>query len=211
MQNSWHAPEPSPRSGTPVPYLSRRGVSYGSERSASPALSISRPVDLDRLHRPEDCKSFAMTGGLPPSLYMPVPDDALIPSPESSVGIDKDELKRSPSFRLRHGISSLLTRRGSHGPGGRSRTSSRPNTSSEPEQTWIFRRRVHIDDYPEDDDDDDGAVPTVDVNRIPEHLPSSPICPLHPKYHGKRMPGGCPMHGMLQKNGDKTQEGPRKS
>jgi len=35
---------------------------------------------------------------------------------------------------------------------------------------------------------------------VPEHLPSSPLCPLHPKYSGRR--GGkmlCPMHGKGKK------------
>lgn len=59
--------------------------------------------------------------------------------------------------------------------------------------------RAHIDralaeDHPDDDDKD--AVFEIDV---PDHLPTSPLCPLSPKHKsGGR--GICPLHG---RRGDK--------
>lgn len=52
----------------------------------------------------------------------------------------------------------------------------------------IRSNRLTIDD---EDDDEEGEKSHVD---IPDHLPSSPLCPLNPKYRGVHLVE-CPLHG----------------
>lgn len=188
MQHSSYGAEPSPRSGTPRPYVPRRTASYTSTTSESPVLVPGQPVDSARIHRPEGYESFASTGGLPPSLCGSVPKDALIPSPSSSIGTE--ELNLPSEFSLRNGLSNLFVRLGNS---SREVTSfSSPSTPyPEHSQSWVFRRPVHLDDFPEGEEDPN----MVDGKRVPDHLPSSPLCPRNPRYHGPSMPTGCPMHG----------------
>lgn len=52
----------------------------------------------------------------------------------------------------------------------------------------IRSNRLSTDD---EDDDEEGGKSHVD---IPDHLPSSPLCPLNPKYRGVHL-AECPLHG----------------
>ncbi|KAF7195163.1 hypothetical protein HII31_03369, partial [Pseudocercospora fuligena] len=60
--------------------------------------------------------------------------------------------------------------------------------------------RAFIDDtLEEDDDEDDNEVVLGFENDVPDHLPNSPLCPLHPKHKsgGKAI---CPLHGRYKKS-----------
>ncbi|KXT07611.1 hypothetical protein AC578_10162 [Pseudocercospora eumusae] len=59
--------------------------------------------------------------------------------------------------------------------------------------------RAFVDDtLEEDDDEDDDEVVLGFENDVPDHLPNSPLCPLHPK-HKSRGKAICPLHGRYKK------------
>lgn len=61
--------------------------------------------------------------------------------------------------------------------------------------------RALVEDTLAEDDDDDDEVVLGFENDVPDHLPSSPLCPLHPKHKsgGKAI---CLMHGRYKKKKD---------
>lgn len=68
-------------------------------------------------------------------------------------------------------------------------------STSDKEKDWY---RVRLDDILYSDDDHEAALQKQELSaiewNIPEHLPNSPLCPLHPKYGGATR-GICVYHG----------------
>lgn len=86
------------------------------------------------------------------------------------------------------------------------RTRSSTNTASPPSETVspkqeqppphptipnVFRQR--FDNAGDEDEDDEDLISEFALD-VPDHLPSSPLCPLHPKHKGGPKPI-CPLHG----------------
>lgn len=79
-----------------------------------------------------------------------------------------------------------------------------PNTTRENQSTY-FRTKMNASDDT-NNETPDGEMEMDEEERAkfewltPEHLPSSPLCPLHPKYKGEYT-GMCVFHGMKKKIG----------
>lgn len=76
-----------------------------------------------------------------------------------------------------------------------------PFTKRYADSHWAAQQQIRLlldESFDEDNEEDDEVVLGFEHN-VPDHFPTSPLCPLHPKHKsgGKAI---CPMHGRYRRN-----------